>query len=181
MFGRTSISRSTIRKRRRPTSPDFSRSAGPAPFLRAARNSCTNSRRGRPGSPGAIRLSSAVRAVGVPGPAQPDTNNWAPRFGFAYSPTAKTSIRGGFGMSYDVLFYNIVASAASNYPRVVTQTTAGPAIANQYPALAPKVATVPPLNPLASFTNTPGQVQNPTVNFWNLSIQRELARNYVLE
>ena len=123
----------------------------------------------------------AVRAVGVPGPAQPDTNNWAPRFGFAYSPTAKTSIRGGFGMSYDVLFYNIVASAASNYPRVVTQTTTGAAIANQYPALAPKVATVPPLNPLASFTNTPDQVQNPTVNFWNLSIQRELGRNYVLE
>src|SRR5439155_24273488 len=123
----------------------------------------------------------AVRAVGVPGPAQPDTNNWAPRFGFAYSPTAKTSIRGGFGMSYDVLFYNIVASAASNYPRVVTQTTTGSAIARQYPTLAPKVATVPPLNALASFTNTPDQVQSPIVHFWNLSIQRELGHNYVVE
>jgi hypothetical protein len=135
----------------------------------------------------------AVRAVGVPGPAQPDTHDWAPRFGFAYSPNAKdgtfgklfgegkTSIRGGFGMSYDILFYNIVASAASNYPRVVTQTTAGAAVANQYPILAPKVATVPPLNPLASFTNTPENIQNPAVNFWSLSIQRELATGYVVE
>jgi hypothetical protein len=135
----------------------------------------------------------AVQAVGVRGPAQPDTNNWAPRVGFAYSPSAsggllakmfgegKTSIRGGFGMSYDVLFYNVVASAASNYPRVVTQNTTGAAIANQYPALAPKVATVPPLNPANAFTNTPEEVQSPTTNFWNLSLQRELASTYIIE
>ncbi|MDP8983143.1 MAG: carboxypeptidase regulatory-like domain-containing protein [Acidobacteriota bacterium] len=35
----------------------------------------------------------------------PDKNDWAPRFGFAWSPgtSGKTSIRGGFGMFYDVL------------------------------------------------------------------------------
>lgn len=33
----------------------------------------------------------------------PDKNDWAPRFGFAYAPTTKTSIRGGFGVFYDVL------------------------------------------------------------------------------
>jgi hypothetical protein len=138
-------------------------------------------------------VDPAVKVVGVPGPAQPDKNNFAPRFGFAYSPSAtkggiagllgdgKTSIRGGFGMSYDVLFYNIIANAASNYPRVVTQILTGAAIANTYPTLAPKVATVPPLNPLGTFTNTPEHVQDPTVNFWSLSIQRELGTNYVLE
>ena len=35
---------------------------------------------------------------------QSDTNNWAPRVGFAYDPTGsgKWAIRGGFGISYDI-------------------------------------------------------------------------------
>src|SRR5262249_898161 len=36
-------------------------------------------------------------------------NNWAPRVGFAYSPggSATTSIRGGFGLAYDLIFDNV--------------------------------------------------------------------------
>src|SRR5581483_10729347 len=42
---------------------------------------------------------------GVP---QPQTDNFMPRVGFAYSPgtSGKTSIRAGFGINYDVLFDN---------------------------------------------------------------------------
>ncbi len=51
-----------------------------------------------------------------PAAAQKDTNNWAPRVGFAWSPRSsnsllgdgKTVFRGGFGMGYDVIFYNLL-------------------------------------------------------------------------
>lgn len=123
----------------------------------------------------------AIRAVGIPGPARTDKNNWAPRLGFAYGKD-QTSIRGGFGMAYDVLFYAILSTTASNYPRIVTSTTTGAATANLFPTLAPKVSTIPPLNPLTStFVNVPEDAQRPTTNFWNLSVQRQFGVNHVLE
>ena len=55
---------------------------------------------------------NAPRGILFPGDANaptganfPDRNDWAPRFGFAWSPgtSGKTSIRGGFGVFYDIL------------------------------------------------------------------------------
>ncbi len=45
--------------------------------------------------------------------------NFAPRLGFAYSPgeSGNTSIRGGFGMAYDVLYDNIGILGASSTAR----------------------------------------------------------------
>jgi hypothetical protein len=125
-----------------------------------------------------------IRAAGVRGPVAPDKNNWAPRFGFAYSPSnpkglfaallgaGKTSIRGGFGVAYDVLFYNIMANTATNYPRVVNSETTNNL--NRFPTLALKIPTTV-FNPLTPFTNASEDLQNPTTNFWTLSLQRELG------
>jgi Carboxypeptidase regulatory-like domain/TonB-dependent Receptor Plug Domain len=56
-----------------------------------------------PGAPNGLVFpgdAGAPRGVNFP-----DRNNWAPRFGFAWDPkgNSKTSIRGGFGMFYDIL------------------------------------------------------------------------------
>ena len=60
------------------------------------------------------RLQSLNSAASVPGligfgAPQPQSKNFTPRVGFAYSPgnSGNTSIRGGFGMAYDVLFDNL--------------------------------------------------------------------------
>jgi len=37
------------------------------------------------------------------------------------------------------------------------------------------------LDPLATFVNTPTDIENPTTNFWSLAIQRQFKTNYVLE
>src|SRR5262249_8999294 len=124
----------------------------------------------------------AIRAGGVPGPARPDKNNFAPRVGFAYSPDDRTSIRGGFGMAYDVLFYNILTVNQNNYPRVVNSDPGRPDTVDLFPKLAPKVASLPPFNAATlAFVNAPEDIQNPTTNFWSLSVQREFGTNYTVE
>jgi Carboxypeptidase regulatory-like domain len=134
----------------------------------------------------------AVRAIGVPGPAKNDNNNWAPRIGFGYSPTSssgmlgkllgdgKTSLRGGFGVAYDVLFYNLLLSTFQSYPYVNNVTVTGAATLNAFPNLPPN--TIDPNRiPTLTFINVPSDIQNPTMNFWSLSLQRELGSDYVLE
>jgi hypothetical protein len=136
--------------------------------------------------------NDAVAAVGVPRDVVVDRNNWAPRGGFAWSPEAKggflgkllgegkTVFRGGYGMGYDVLFFNILTVNANNFPRVVVNNTNFPDTLNLYPRLAPLTA-VPVLNPLGTFVNSPTQTQNPTTHFYSFSIQRQLSGNYILE
>jgi outer membrane receptor protein involved in Fe transport len=125
--------------------------------------------------------------AGVPGPVQKDTNNWAPRIGFAWSPSGKllgqgqTVIRGGFGMAYDVLFYNILTVNQSNYPRVVVSELDRAAVAGAWPTLLPPVATAPVFNPYATYVNSPSDLQSPTTRFWSLTIQRQFARHYIFE
>ena len=129
----------------------------------------------------------------MPGPVQADKNNWAPRAGFAYSPSFKngllgkifgdgeTVFRGGYGMAYDVLFYNILTVNASNFPRVVSTTnTDRNGLANTYPALTAGGST-PTFNPLATWVNSPTNLQNPTSHFYSFSIQRKVLRDWVVE
>jgi hypothetical protein len=116
----------------------------------------------------------------VPGPAQKDTDNLAPRVGFAWSPRSggallgdgKTVFRGGFGMGYDFLFYNLLTVNGSNYPRVVTSSPFN--VVDQYPNLLQATGSAV-FDPTAAYTNSPADAQSPDSKFWAFSIGRELG------
>lgn len=128
---------------------------------------------------------AAVRDVMVPAPARKDTDNWAPRVGFSYSPRGgqglfedgRTVFRGGFGIAYDVLFYNLLTANAQNYPRVVGLDVNN--VLDQYPNRLQGSAT-PTLDPLAVFTNAAEDTENPESRFYSLTMQREMG-DYLLE
>jgi hypothetical protein len=128
----------------------------------------------------------------VPGPTKRDNNNFAPAFGFAYSPRPEngfmkaifgdglSSIRGGYRIAYDVLFYNILTVNASNFPRVVVGNIVSPNTQDLYPNTAP-VTGSPVFNPLATFVNTPENAVNPYSQLFSLTVQREFGQDYLLE
>ncbi len=117
----------------------------------------------------------------------PDRNNFAPRVGFAYSLNAKTVVRGGYGISY--VHFNRAGGGnllAINGPQVVIAAisqTAGQAgfrpTEQGYPAGLTDPARFDPIRSNISYmprdTRT-GYVQN-----WFLSVQREVAKNTVVD
>jgi hypothetical protein len=110
--------------------------------------------------------------------------NFVPRIGFAYSPDAKTVVRGGFGMGYDVLYDNLgVLSAAPQYqvtedvPSYTNLTTgflAGGGL--------PEHATFATLAQQRAATTAyvPDQKLPYAIN-WSLGIERTFAQNYTAE
>jgi hypothetical protein len=112
--------------------------------------------------------------------------------GFVYTPQfssgllgtifgeEKSAIRGGFGVSYDVLFYSLADNASGNYPRNDLLTYTSTALVDQFPVLPPRNAS-PTFNATNEFINIPSNAQNPTSNYWSLSIQRQVHDNYTFE
>ena len=129
----------------------------------------------------------------VPAPVKRDNNNFAPRVGFAYSPQfesgllgkvfgdGRSSIRGGFGIGYDVLFYNLLTSPAGNYPRNSPNVVTSSQLLDVFPTQLPPQTTAPSLTISTAFANLPTDTQRPTSHYWSLSVQRELQKNYILE
>jgi hypothetical protein len=136
-----------------------------------------------------------------------DKNNFGPRIGFAYAPNFndgflhklfgrpnESSIRGGFGIAYDVNFTNLVSLLLP--PQLQTQQSVGITCAAANPPSWCDTGTgfleeggllrlnVPPVTRAAARAVTSfimlDQVA-PKIYTWSLSIQRQLARNYTLE
>lgn len=131
-----------------------------------------------------------VLASRVPGPMRRDHDNVAPRVGFAWSPAASRGalgalfaggrgvLRGGYGVGYDGLFYNLLINAAGNYPRVVNGD-----LSNAFD-LYPNTTTVTGaavFSPLATFRNVPADARHPMSHFWSLTLQRDLGARFTIE
>jgi hypothetical protein len=138
----------------------------------------------------------------------PDKNNWAPRFGFAWDPSGngKTSIRGGFGVFYDILkaednFQDngqppFFAAGFANFSTPNSNPTADlPFLAdpfgstgavNPFPSKPPDHninffdAGLTPFGSTSIFLDDP-HLRTPYIYQYNLSIQREIAPNMTLQ
>lgn len=136
--------------------------------------------------------SPEVASAGVPLPVRSDRNDWGPRFGFAWSPSAKDGlvaslfgaggsvVRGGFGIAYNPLFIHL-QDVRNNYPRAQFLRVFAPDAIALYPRIPATPGTTAAFNPGVDFTNLPSDSQNPTTNFYSLSVQRGLGSNHILE
>lgn len=128
-----------------------------------------------------------------------DNNNFAPRFSFAYSPDfangfgkrlfgeRNTVVRGGFAVSYDVFFNNILSNTAAASPNVASTTILG---RTGVTAGNPRgldtfgftqLPTSATLNPLASITSIDPNLINPQTYVYNLGIQRRLPGDFIAD
>lgn len=140
-----------------------------------------------------------------PGVVFPDKNNFAPRFGFAWDPFGKgrTSIRGGFGVFYDVLngqdqqnqngttpfyssthlFYTPANMPAGTQATIISNPYGTAGVSNPFPSQPITAST----DFSKFFPFGPGSVlidpyiRNPYTYQWNLTLQQGLGGGMVLE
>jgi hypothetical protein len=137
----------------------------------------------------------------------PDKKNFAPRFGFAWDPTGsgKTSVRGGFGLFYDILkgednlqfngevpfyaepglFFNSVGPSQSGPVGVLEQPYQSVQAVNPFPS-KPPTANVSfgqflPINGSGAVFLVDPHLRTPYVYQYNLSLQHNLFADTVLE
>jgi hypothetical protein len=135
----------------------------------------------------------------------PDLNDFAPRFGFAYAANPKTSIRGGYGVSYvhytragsgDILAINAPQAqfASVTQPKPTTTNHCDPLPAQIIPVngkIPSCYATVDQGFPSALVTSfnpatdnitwVPKDTRDSYVQSYFLSVQQELAKNTLLD
>jgi carboxypeptidase family protein len=123
----------------------------------------------------------------------PSWGTAAPRIGFAYDVfgDGKTSLRGGFGISYERNFGNVTYNASFNPPGSATLNDVC-AAANSLVTGCPYLVTSAPKGPLgepgpATFLppvelrDDNAYISVAQTQFWSLALQRQVANNTIVE
>jgi len=120
-----------------------------------------------------------------------DTNNFAPRIGFAYALQPRTAIRGGYGISYyPDKFGASGGTLNNNYPFISVQQLNPPdrfnpsaqfAIGAGIPIPARPDLSVPSVPLVGSATYFDPNYKLGYIQFWNFTIQHQLAKSLSLE
>src|SRR5215469_3622871 len=120
-----------------------------------------------------------------------DTNNIAPRFGFAFVPRygffsdGKTVIHGGFGIFYDPFFTNILVNSAQSSPVAPTGTLTSVANGGLHNSSSLIGTITPAFNANSAVQSAVNTLVNPVTYQYNFGVERALpfqikgAVNYV--
>jgi outer membrane receptor protein involved in Fe transport len=113
-----------------------------------------------------------------------DWNNWAPRLGFAWDVTGdgRTSVRGGYGMSYERNFGNVTYNVLFNPPKyLVASIDAGVDVASM-PIFVDNagpfggVAGVTKTIPGGSLRHVDQNIETAYAHFYGLSLQKQIGQ-----
>jgi hypothetical protein len=119
----------------------------------------------------------------------PDKNNFAPRFGFAYTPVrgGRTVIRGGYGIYYDLINGSFFIDGAAGGERGVSRNPVGPTPV--FGATAGPLTVQDGVYIFGGFTPTPPfgafgvsqDLRTPYIQNYNINVQHQLTRNTLVE
>jgi Carboxypeptidase regulatory-like domain/TonB dependent receptor len=141
------------------------------------------------GLPGQIIVANSPEAnsilhldgIGARALYKPTKRDFGPRFGFGYSVTPKTVVRGGYGIFYANLlnFVNNLVTNRRQPPSAITQSATSSTVTPQINLADPFVNAT-----AAAVVST--QNQNPNlrdgyVQQWNFTIQREIRNDWSFE
>lgn len=111
-----------------------------------------------------------------------DPNNFAPRFGFAYSPfkSNRVVVRGGYGIFYSRLSFQYLAGNMFSPPFYFANFVSGTPFSNPFPAVPSQFPTIVEESLLfgISFDR---RNRTPYLQQYNISLQFGLAENTLLE